>query len=44
MIDILILTGYIIALIAGLAGVVWVDSELRKNGKIILEDEKENEK
>ena len=44
MIDILILTGYIIALIAGLTSVVWINSELRKDGKIILENEKENEK
>lgn len=37
MIDILILTGYTLALIAGLASVVWINSELRKNGKILDE-------
>jgi hypothetical protein len=42
MINILILTGYIIALIAGLASVVWVNSELREDGKIL--EKKENEK
>jgi hypothetical protein len=42
MFDILILTGYTIALIAGLASVVWVNSELRKGkGKIILENERD---
>lgn len=43
MIDILILTGYTIALIAGLASVIWVNSELSENGNKILE-KKEAEK
>ena len=45
MIDILILSIYTVSIAAGLVSVVWINSELRKNdGKIILENEKENEK